>query len=105
MPTVTGQYKSQRVRLNRVPRRVCEEPVAVRRLLIGIAIAFLTIFLVLPLAVVFQQALAQAIGALAGAFQRIGVVVHLDVADAVIGYQAFDDAIEIAAHVRIAKVE
>jgi sulfate transport system permease protein len=43
------------------------EPAIVRRILIGIAIAFLGIFLVLPLAVVFVEALRKGFGAYAAA--------------------------------------
>ncbi|HTA94923.1 MAG TPA: sulfate ABC transporter permease subunit CysW, partial [Verrucomicrobiae bacterium] len=38
------------------------EPPAVRRLLIGIALAFLALFLVIPLVFVFAQAFAKGIG-------------------------------------------
>ena len=43
-------------------RRSTSEPPAVRRLLIGIALAFLALFLVLPLVFVFSQAFAKGIG-------------------------------------------
>jgi len=43
-------------------RRSTSEPPAVRRLLIGIALAFMALFLVLPLVFVFSQAFAKGIG-------------------------------------------
>jgi sulfate transport system permease protein len=43
-------------------RRPLGEPPAVRRLLIGVALAFLGLFLVLPLGFVFAQALAKGVG-------------------------------------------
>ena len=43
-------------------RRSTSEPPAVRRLLIGIALAFIALFLVLPLVFVFSQAFAKGIG-------------------------------------------
>ena len=43
-------------------RRSTSEPPAVRRLLIGIALAFMALFLVLPLVCVFSQAFAKGIG-------------------------------------------
>ncbi len=46
---------------------VREEPALVRWVVIGVAVAFLTIFLVMPLAVVFQQAFARGIGPYLGA--------------------------------------
>jgi sulfate transport system permease protein len=44
------------------PRRSTNEPPAVRRLLIGTALLFLVLFLVLPLVFVFAQAFAKGIG-------------------------------------------
>jgi hypothetical protein len=54
---------------------------------------------------VIEQALAQAVGILRGAFQRVGVVVHLDVADTILFDQTFDDGIEIAPHFGIAEIQ
>jgi len=45
-----------------VPRRTTSEPPVVRRLLIGVALAFLSLFLFLPLVYVFTQAFAKGIG-------------------------------------------
>jgi sulfate transport system permease protein len=47
--------------------RIRDEPVLVRWFIVGVAIAFLTVFLVLPLAVVFQQALVRGVGPYLGA--------------------------------------
>jgi sulfate transport system permease protein len=44
------------------PRRVTAEPPFVRRLLIGVALLFLGLFLVVPLAAVFTEAFAKGIG-------------------------------------------
>lgn len=43
-------------------RQVTTEPPAVRRLIIGLALAFLTLFLFVPLAAVFYQALRKGLG-------------------------------------------
>ena len=51
----------------RSPQRVREEPALIRWIVVGMAVAFLTIFLMLPLAVVFQQALVRGIGPYLGA--------------------------------------
>ena len=45
------------------PARVTEEPAFARRLLIGLALAFLGLFLILPLVVVFVEAFRAGIGA------------------------------------------
>ncbi|MEI6074585.1 MAG: sulfate ABC transporter permease subunit CysW [Verrucomicrobiota bacterium] len=45
-----------------VPRRSLSEPPFVRRVLLGIALGFMALFLVLPLAFVFTQAFAKGIG-------------------------------------------
>jgi sulfate transport system permease protein len=50
--------------------RPTTEPVAVRLLLIGTALAFLAVFLVLPLAIVFQQALEKGLAAYLGAIRE-----------------------------------
>jgi sulfate/thiosulfate transport system permease protein len=44
------------------PRRVTAEPPLVRRLLIGVALLFLGLFLVVPLAAVFAEAFAKGLG-------------------------------------------
>jgi sulfate transport system permease protein len=49
------------------PQRVRDEPALIRWVIVGVAVAFLTIFLVLPLAVVFQQAFVRGIGPYFGA--------------------------------------
>src|SRR5262245_3588089 len=51
----------------RASRRARSEPALVRWIVTGIAILFLTAFLVLPLIVVFQQALVRGFGAYFGA--------------------------------------
>jgi sulfate transport system permease protein len=51
----------------RSPHRVREEPAPIRWIIVGVAVAFLTIFLVLPLAVVFQQAFVRGVGPYLGA--------------------------------------
>jgi sulfate transport system permease protein len=48
--------------------RATSEPAIVRRLLIGVAVAFLAVFLFLPLAVVFTTAFSQGVGAYLRAF-------------------------------------
>jgi sulfate transport system permease protein len=48
------------------------EPAFVRRLLIGVAVAFLVLFLFLPLAVVFGTALSQGLGMFFGTFADAG---------------------------------
>jgi len=45
-----------------VPRRATTEPPAVRRLLIGVTLLFLTLFLFVPLAAVFYEALRKGLG-------------------------------------------
>jgi sulfate transport system permease protein len=45
-----------------IPRRTTGEPPAVRRLLIGVALVFLSLFLFIPLVFVFTQAFAKGIG-------------------------------------------
>jgi sulfate/thiosulfate transport system permease protein len=50
------------------------ESAPVRRLIVGIAVAFLTVFLVLPLFTVFQQAFSHGVGAYFGAFADRDVV-------------------------------
>jgi sulfate transport system permease protein len=50
--------------------RPIAEPLAVRVLLIGIALAFLGLFLVVPLAIVFQQALEKGAGAYLAAIRE-----------------------------------
>jgi sulfate transport system permease protein len=50
------------------------EPAVVRWLLIGVALAFLALFLVLPLAAVFTQALERGLGAYLGAIQQRAVM-------------------------------
>ena len=57
-PVATTFHTPQRVG----HRRSTSEPPAVRRLLIGIALAFMALFLVLPLVFVFSQAFAKGIG-------------------------------------------
>jgi sulfate transport system permease protein len=57
--------------------RVREESAVVRWIVIGVAIAFLTTFLVLPLAVVFQQAFSRGIG------PYLGVLTHPDAVAAI----------------------
>jgi sulfate/thiosulfate transport system permease protein len=47
---------------------VASEPASVRILLIGLAVAFLSLFLLLPLAAVFEQALAKGFGAYFSSF-------------------------------------
>ena len=44
------------------PRRVTAEPPFVRWLLIGVALVFLGLFLVVPLAAVFAEAFAKGVG-------------------------------------------
>jgi sulfate transport system permease protein len=62
------------------------EPAVVRWLLIGVALAFLLLFLVLPLAAVLTEALAKGVGAYLGALQQREVVaaIQLTVLTAVI---------------------
>ncbi len=45
-----------------LPHRATTEPPAVRRLIIGLALAFLTLFLFVPLAAVFYEALRKGVG-------------------------------------------
>src|SRR3712207_5780985 len=55
-------------------RATPSEPAVVRWLLIGVALVFLTLFLVLPLVAVFAQAFERGLGAYAGALQQRAVV-------------------------------
>ncbi|MCX6871685.1 MAG: sulfate/thiosulfate ABC transporter permease CysW, partial [Verrucomicrobia bacterium] len=54
-----GIPKGPRVAVNSKSRRGIEEPVLIRRILIGIAVGFVGVFLLLPLANVFAQAFAK----------------------------------------------
>ena len=45
------------------PRAVASEPAGARRLLIAVSLGFLTLFLVLPLAIVFVEAFSRGVGA------------------------------------------
>ena len=52
-----------------------------------------------------EQALAEAVGTDLSPLQRIDVVVHLDVADAVVVYQSCHHLIEVSRNFRVAEVE
>jgi sulfate/thiosulfate transport system permease protein len=72
-----GTIGSRSQRPTRRPQRVRAEPEFIRWIIVGTAVAFLTIFLVLPLVVVFQQALVRGIG------PYIGALTHPDAVAAV----------------------
>jgi sulfate/thiosulfate transport system permease protein len=61
----------------RSPHRVCEEPAPIRWIIVSVAVAFLTIFLVLPLAAVFQQAFVR------GIWPYLGALTHPDAVAAI----------------------
>ncbi len=77
MSVTVGTIGSRSQRPTRRPQRVRAEPEFIRWIIVGTAVAFLTIFLVLPLVVVFQQALVRGIG------PYIGALTHPDAVAAV----------------------
>jgi sulfate/thiosulfate transport system permease protein len=65
MSTAAAVASGGAARASMVPRRVSDattEPAWVRRLLIAVALAFLTVFLFVPLVAVFVEALAKGVG-------------------------------------------
>ena len=77
MSVTVGTIGSRSQRPARPPRHVRAEPEFVRWIVVGTAVAFLTIFLVLPLVVVFQQALVRGMG------PYIGALTHPDAVAAI----------------------
>ena len=65
-----GIPKGPQVAVNSKSRRGIEEPVLIRRILIGIAVGFVGVFLLLPLANVFAQAFAKGWGAYLQSLQQ-----------------------------------
>ena len=88
------------------PRAVASESTGARRLLIGVALGFLTLFLVLPLAIVFSQAFSRGVAAYFGALldpdARAAIALTLTVAAIVVPLNA---AFGIAAAWAIAKFD
>jgi sulfate/thiosulfate transport system permease protein len=88
------------------PRQVASESSGVRRLLIAVALGFVTLFLVLPLAIVFSQALSHGAAAYVAALvepdARAAIALTLTVAAIVVPLNA---AFGIAAAWAIAKFE
>jgi sulfate transport system permease protein len=88
------------------PRQVASESNGVRRLLIAVALGFVTLFLVLPLAIVFSQALSHGAAAYVAALvepdARAAIALTLTVAAIVVPLNA---AFGIAAAWAIAKFE
>jgi sulfate/thiosulfate transport system permease protein len=88
------------------PRQVASESTGVRRLLIGVALGFVTLFLVLPLATVFVEALSRGPVAYVSAFldpdARAAIALTLTVAAIVVPLNA---AFGIAAAWAIAKFD
>src|ERR1700720_2278442 len=52
-----------------------------------------------------EQALAKTVSVDLSPLQRINVVVHLDVADAIITYKSCDYLIQVSSYLRIAEIE
>src|SRR4051812_12246501 len=77
MSVTLGTIARSKARPSRSPHRVREEPAPIRWVIIGVAVAFLTIFLVLPLAVVFQQAFVR------GIWPYLGALAHPDAVAAI----------------------
>ena len=77
MSVTVGTIGSRSQRPARPPRHVRAESEFVRWIVVGTAVAFLTIFLVLPLVVVFQQALVRGMG------PYIGALTHPDAVAAI----------------------
>ena len=65
-----GIPKGPQVAMNSKSRRGIEEPAFIRRILIGIAVGFVGVFLLLPLANVFAQAFAKGWGAYLQSLQQ-----------------------------------
>ena len=88
------------------PHEVANESAGARRLLIAIALAFLTLFLALPLAIVFTEALSHGLGAyvsgLLDADARAAIALTLTVAAIVVPLNA---AFGVAAAWAIAKFD
>ena len=88
------------------PRQVASESIGVRRLLIAVALGFLTLFLVLPLAIVFSEALSRGpvayVAALLDPDARAAIALTLTVAAIVVPLNA---AFGIAAAWAIAKFD
>ena len=88
------------------PRQVASESTGVRRLLIGVALGFVTLFLVLPLATVFVEALSRGPVAYVSTFldpdARAAIALTLTVAAIVVPLNA---AFGIAAAWAIAKFD
>jgi sulfate transport system permease protein len=88
------------------PREVASESIGVRRLLIAVALGFLTLFLVLPLAIVFSEALSHGpvayVASLLDPDARAAIALTLTVAAIVVPLNA---AFGIAAAWAIAKFD
>ncbi len=88
------------------PREIASESIGARRLLIAVALGFLTLFLVLPLAIVFSEALSHGPAAYVAAFfdpdARAAIALTLTVAAIVVPLNA---AFGVAAAWAIAKFD
>src|SRR6185312_3468340 len=55
--------------------------------------------------IVLQQPLSEAISILTGPLERVGVVIHLDVTDAILFDQPFDHTVEITTYLGVAEIQ